>query len=55
MNEDIYDNHSKWSEHNDIHPTAIIHPTTVMGKGNKIGAYAVIGGNGEIRDANDYN
>lgn len=50
---DIYDNHSKWPD-NEIHPTAIIHPSTVMGKGNKIGAYSVIGGRGEIRDASDF-
>jgi UDP-N-acetylglucosamine acyltransferase len=43
--------HSEWIniEGNHIHRTAIIHPNVRMGKGNWIGAYAVIGGNGEIR------
>jgi UDP-N-acetylglucosamine acyltransferase len=34
---------------NEIHKTAIIHPNVSMGKGNTIGAFCVIGGNGEIR------
>jgi len=34
---------------NEIHRTAIINPCVKLGKGNWIGAYAVIGGNGEIR------
>ena len=34
---------------NHIHRTAIVHPNVKMGKGNWIGAYTVIGGNGEIR------
>lgn len=33
-----------------VHKTAIIHPNVKMGRGNTIGAYAVIGSNGEIRD-----
>jgi UDP-N-acetylglucosamine acyltransferase len=32
-----------------IHKTAIVHNNVKLGKGNTIGAYAVIGGNGEIR------
>lgn len=32
-----------------IHKTAIIYPCVKMGKGNVIGAYSVIGSNGEIR------
>lgn len=34
---------------NYIHRTAIVHDCVKLGKGNTIGAYAVIGGNGEIR------
>lgn len=34
---------------NDIHKTAVVFPNVKLGKGNTIGAYAVIGGNGEIR------
>jgi UDP-N-acetylglucosamine acyltransferase len=34
---------------NHVHRTAVIFPNVRMGKGNWIGAYAVIGGNGEIR------
>jgi len=34
---------------NHIHRTAIVHPNVKMGTGNWIGAYSVIGGNGEIR------
>tara|TARA_R110000868_G_scaffold334194_1_gene594881 strand:+ start:10850 stop:11341 length:492 start_codon:yes stop_codon:yes gene_type:complete len=32
-----------------IHKTAIVHPNVKMGKGNVIGAYCVIGSNGEMR------
>jgi UDP-N-acetylglucosamine acyltransferase len=50
MKQDLYN--SDWIniDGNSIHKTAIIHPNVVMGKGNVIGAYCVIGGNGEIRD-----
>jgi len=34
---------------NDIHKTAIVYPNVKLGKGNVIGAYCVIGSNGEIR------
>ena len=34
---------------NHVHRTAIVHDNVKMGKGNWIGAYSVIGGNGEIR------
>jgi UDP-N-acetylglucosamine acyltransferase len=34
---------------NTIHPTAIIYDNVVMGKGNVIGPYTIIGRNGEIR------
>jgi UDP-N-acetylglucosamine acyltransferase len=36
---------------NYIHKTAIIHECVQLGKGNTIGPYSVIGGNGEIRGA----
>lgn len=39
---------------NEIDPTAWIHPNTEIGKGNKIGPYAVIGWEGEIRGGKDY-
>jgi UDP-N-acetylglucosamine acyltransferase len=35
---------------NSIHKTAIVHPNVILGKGNTIGAFCVIGGNGEIRN-----
>lgn len=35
---------------NAIHKTAIVHPNVTLGKGNTIGAFCVIGGNGEIRN-----
>lgn len=34
---------------NHIHPTAVIHDNVKLGTGNWIGAYTVIGSNGEIR------
>lgn len=37
------------SKNNIIHPTAIIHPNVKLGSGNVIGAYCVIGGDGDIR------
>lgn len=37
------------SNGNIIHPTAIIHPNVKLGKGNIIGAYCVIGSEGDIR------
>ena len=39
---------------NDIHPTAIIYDNVVMGRGNTIGAYTVIGSNGEIRNVDEF-
>ena len=38
-----------YDESNEIHETAIIFPNVKIGKNNIIGAYSVIGGNGEIR------
>jgi UDP-N-acetylglucosamine acyltransferase len=37
---------------NTIHKTAIIYPNVKLGKGNIIGAYCVIGSNGEMRNVN---
>ena len=50
MSNSIYDLHG-WLQinGNHIHETAIIYPNVTMGKGNYIGPYTVIGGNGEIR------
>lgn len=50
MRDSIYD-HSGWLEvdGNYIHETAVIFPNVTMGRGNYIGPYCVIGGNGEIR------
>lgn len=47
--DDIYDPHSRFDSSNQIHPTAIIYDNVTMGKNNVIGAYSVIGSNGEIR------
>lgn len=46
----IYDN-MEWINlgHNKVHITAIVHDDVIIGKGNIIGPYAVIGSNGEIR------
>jgi UDP-N-acetylglucosamine acyltransferase len=50
MNSDkLYNNQWINIDGNNIHHTAIIHPNVKLGKGNTIGAYCVIGGNGEIR------
>lgn len=50
--EDLYNNDWYNTDGNYIHKTAIIHDCVKLGKGNTIGAYSVIGGNGEIRGAN---
>jgi len=46
--------HADWIEidGNHIHPTAVIYPNVKLGKGNWVGAYSVIGSNGEIRGKN---
>ena len=47
--EDLYNHDWINIDGNYIHKTAIVHDNVKLGKGNTIGAYAVIGGNGEIR------
>lgn len=54
MAEDIYDKYSRFDESNKIHDTAIIYDNVVMGKNNTIGAYCVIGSDGEIRDVKKF-
>lgn len=46
----------RFHKSNQIHPTAIIYPGVQMGRNNIIGAYTVIGSNGEIRgkDQNEF-
>jgi UDP-N-acetylglucosamine acyltransferase len=51
MNNDLYTHDWINIDGNDIHKTAIIHPNVILGIGNTIGAYCVIGSNGEIRGA----
>jgi UDP-N-acetylglucosamine acyltransferase len=51
---DIYDINSRFDSSNKIHSTAIIHDCVEMGKNNTIGAYCVIGGDGEIRGVHDF-
>lgn len=45
----IYDSDFINIDGNNIHKTAIIYPNVKLGKGNTIGAYCVIGSNGEMR------
>ena len=52
MSQDLYNDQWINIDGNHIHETAIVHPNVKMGKGNWIGAYSVIGSNGEIRDKN---
>lgn len=40
---------------NKIHHTAIIYDNVELGKGNVIGAYCVIGSNGEMRNTKEFN
>jgi UDP-N-acetylglucosamine acyltransferase len=46
---DIYDDFERFDKSNKIDPTAIIHESVTLGRNNVIGAYCVIGSNGEIR------
>jgi acyl-[acyl carrier protein]--UDP-N-acetylglucosamine O-acyltransferase len=50
--DDIYNPMSKHHESNQIHETAIIYDNVELGKNNVIGAYSVIGSNGEMRGVN---
>jgi len=54
MTEDLYNDQWISIDGNHIHKTAIIHPNVKMGKGNWIGAYTVIGSNGEMRVPKDF-
>src|SRR3990167_3353538 len=54
MVNDIYNPHFMFDESNETHETAIIHDNVSMGKNNKIGAYAVIGSDGEIRNCKEF-
>ncbi|HSG61669.1 MAG TPA: hypothetical protein VLA24_09570, partial [Pseudomonadales bacterium] len=53
--QDLYSEEQRFDLSNDIHPTAIIYDCVDIGRGNKIGAYAVIGSNGEIRNCKEFN
>ncbi len=54
MKQDLYNNDWINIDGNAIHKTAVIHPNVKLGKGNIIGAFCVIGSNGEIR-GKDFN
>lgn len=56
VTKDLYNDDWINLDGNLIHRTAIIHPNVKLGKGNIIGAYCVIGGNGEMRNVsqNDF-
>lgn len=47
--EDLYNSKFINIDGNEIHETAIINNNVVLGTGNRIGAYTVIGSNGEMR------
>lgn len=49
QNKDLYNHDWINIDGNNIHKTAIIHPNVILGIGNTIGAYCVIGSNGEMR------
>ncbi len=51
---DIYDPYAMFDPSNEIHHTAVIYPNVRMGKNNKIGAYSVIGSDGEIRNSKKF-
>jgi UDP-N-acetylglucosamine acyltransferase len=52
LKQDLYNTEWINIDGNHIHKTAIIFPNVQMGKGNWVGAYSVIGSNGEIRGKN---
>ena len=51
----IYNNDFIEIDGNKVHKTAIINSNVVIGRGNYIGAYSVIGSNGEVRGADPNN
>lgn len=50
--QDLYNSNWVNLDGNWIHITAIVHDNVIMGKGNVVGPYTIIGGNGEIRGKN---
>ena len=52
--DEIYNDLHDYEQFNTIHSTAIIYPNVKMGRGNVIGAYSVIGANGEIRGVQSF-
>lgn len=54
MKQDLYNDDYINIDGNYIHKTAIVHSNVKIGKGNIIGAYTVIGSNGEIRLPKDF-
>lgn len=46
---DVYNSEFIMVDSNRVHKTAIVYPNVKLGKGNVIGAYCVIGSNGEMR------
>lgn len=52
--DELYEPHARFDPSNQIHSTAIIYDNVTMGKNNVIGAYSVIGSNGEIRGVKDF-
>jgi acetyltransferase-like isoleucine patch superfamily enzyme len=52
--QDLYSEFERFDPSNEIHPTAIIHNCVTIGTGNKIGAYSVIGSDGEIRNCKEF-
>lgn len=54
MTNDIYNPYSRFDSSNEIHHTAIIYDNVTMGKNNRIGAYTVIGSDGEIRGVKEF-
>lgn len=52
--DELYDPLCRFDESNQIHETAIIYDNVKLGKNNIIGAYTIIGSNGEIRGVKEF-